>query len=93
MTSLLIPHLSVDPANGRIGEAILRILDSEAAVVGTIVLRPQPFADRVKAHPRVRLRTITRDNRDELPGEIVAELARRGLSRQPPCPRSCFVIK
>jgi nucleoside-triphosphatase len=60
----------------RFREAIFRILDSEAAVVGTIVQRSQPFADRVKAHPRVRVRTITMENRDELPGETVAELGR-----------------
>jgi nucleoside-triphosphatase len=58
----------------RFREAILRILEGEAAVVGTIVQRPQPFADRVKAHPRVRVRTLTAENRDELPVEITREI-------------------
>ena len=60
-------------------DAILRILEGEAAVVGAIVLRPQPFADRVKAHPRVTIRQITRDNRDDLPAQILAELGQYGL--------------
>lgn len=58
----------------RFRDAIIRILDSEAAVVGTIVLRPQPFAGRVKAHPRVTVRTITADNRDDLPVWVFPEL-------------------
>ena len=64
-------------------DAILRILEGDAAVVGTVVLRPQPpvlslgegFAGRVKAHPRVTTRHITRDNRDDLPDQILSELA------------------
>jgi nucleoside-triphosphatase len=66
----------------RFREAILRILDSDVAVVGTIVLRPQPFADRVKAHPRATVRHITRDHRDDLPGQILAELAGHRDARQ-----------
>jgi nucleoside-triphosphatase len=63
--------------SSRFRDAILRILGSDVAVVGAIVLRPQPFADRVKAHPRVTIRHITRDNRDSLPKQIVSELGRR----------------
>jgi nucleoside-triphosphatase len=58
----------------RFRDAILTLLDSEAAVVGTVVLRPQPFADRVKAHPRVTVRTITVDNRDDLPEQVLSAL-------------------
>jgi nucleoside-triphosphatase len=56
----------------RFREAILRILESQVAVVGTIVLRSQHFADQVKAHPRVTVRTITMANRDDLPGQILS---------------------
>ena len=66
----------------RFRDAILRILDSQAAVVGAIVLRPHPFADRVKAHPRVSVRTITAGNRDDLPAQILSELARHGPVRE-----------
>ena len=69
----------------RFREAILRILEGNVAVVGAIVLRPQPpvlilgegFADRVKAHPRVTTRHITRDNRDDLPKQILSEIGHR----------------
>jgi hypothetical protein len=60
------------------------------AVKGTIVLVPmgpvspdllawlgEGFADRVKAHPRMTVRQITRGNRDSLPNRILSELARR----------------
>ena len=67
----------------RFRDAILRILESDVAVVGAIVLRPQPYADRVKAHPRVTIRHITRDNRDSLPNRILSELARRGSNLNP----------
>jgi nucleoside-triphosphatase THEP1 len=70
----------------RFRDAILRILEGEVAVVGAIVLRSQPpvlslgegFADRVKAHPRVTVRTITMDNRDDLPAQVLSELGHRG---------------
>jgi nucleoside-triphosphatase len=64
--------------SSRFRDAILRILDGGAAVVGAIVRRPQPFADRVKAHPRVTVKTITADNRDDLPAQILSELAHCG---------------
>jgi nucleoside-triphosphatase len=60
----------------RFREAILQILEGDVPVVGTIYARPQPFADRVKAHPRVRVPTITVENRDTLAGEVLAELHR-----------------
>jgi nucleoside-triphosphatase len=62
--------------SSRFQEAVLEILEGSVPVVGTIYARPQPFADRVKAHPRVRVRTITVENRDTLPGEVLAELQR-----------------
>jgi nucleoside-triphosphatase len=75
-------------------DAIFRILDSDAAVVGAIVLCPQPpvlslgegFADRVKAHPRVTVRTISAGNRDDLPAQVFSELTRRSPpGRQQDC--------
>jgi nucleoside-triphosphatase len=62
----------------RFQEAILAILDGDAPVVGTIVQRSQPFADRVKAHPRVRVWTVTAQDREELPRRLLSELASRG---------------
>jgi nucleoside-triphosphatase len=68
----------------RFRNAILTILDSKATVIGTVVLRPQPFADRVKAHPRVTIRPITASNRNELPRQILLQLVRRDLPHPPP---------
>jgi len=62
--------------SARFREAILEIMEGDVAAVGTIYGRPQPFADQVKAHPRVRVREITMENRDELPGEVLEELCR-----------------
>lgn len=54
--------------------AVLAILDSEVAVIGAIVQRPHPFADQVKAHPRVIMRIVTPANRDQLPGQVYAQI-------------------
>lgn len=62
--------------SARFCQVVLEILDSGAAVVGTIVQRPHPFADRVKAHPRVRIKPVTVANRDRLAGQVYAELSR-----------------
>ncbi len=44
--------------------------NNRVAIVGAIVQRPDRFADRVKAHPRVTLRVLTPHNREAVPGEI-----------------------
>jgi nucleoside-triphosphatase THEP1 len=58
----------------RFCQVVWCILDSGAPLVGTIVQRPHPFADRVRAHPRVTLCTVTLDNRERLHEEILAAL-------------------
>jgi len=55
-------------------QTVLEILAGEAVVLGTIVERSHRLADRVRRHPRVRLRPVTPANRDELPARIAAEL-------------------
>ena len=54
--------------------ATLRILNSDALVIGTIVRRPYTFADMVKAHPRVTIKPVTLNNRDSLPLEVFSAL-------------------
>lgn len=56
-------------------QAVLEILTSPVLVIGTIVQRSQPFADRVKGHGRVTVKEVTPDNRDRLPESICTELA------------------
>jgi len=60
----------------RFCETVMRVLDSDAPVVGTVVKRPNDFADRVKAHRRVTVTSVTSENRDTLPSQIVSALAR-----------------
>ncbi|MBI2831166.1 MAG: AAA family ATPase [Chloroflexi bacterium] len=43
-------------------DAVLEIIDSGKRVLGTIMLKPHPWADAIKRHPRVNLVTVTRDN-------------------------------
>jgi nucleoside-triphosphatase THEP1 len=45
-------------------EAVLAAVESDKLVLGTIMLRPHPWADAVKAHPQVTLIKITEANRD-----------------------------
>ena len=60
----------------RFCQTVLEILDSEAIVVGTIVLRPNRFGDKVKAHSRVMVKEITLANRAQIPKQVYAELVR-----------------
>ncbi|HYN89959.1 MAG TPA: nucleoside-triphosphatase [Ardenticatenaceae bacterium] len=46
--------------------AVRVLRDGDATVVGTVVERPNAFADAVKAHPRVRVVPVTRENREAL---------------------------
>jgi nucleoside-triphosphatase len=55
----------------RFCQTVEAVLCSPAAVFGTVVLRPTPFGDRVKALPGVRFIQVTPHNRDELMEEIV----------------------
>lgn len=44
-------------------------------VVATVMRTPHPFADALKARPDVTLVTVTPENRDHLPAEIICWLA------------------
>lgn len=57
-------------------EAVRRAIDGDKRVLGTIMLDPNPFCDAVKAHPKVRVLTVTRDNREQALAEISEWLAR-----------------
>jgi nucleoside-triphosphatase len=51
-------------------EAASGAFDSPARVLGTIMARPQPFADALKARADVEVVNVTRDNRDSLPESV-----------------------
>ena len=56
-------------------EAVLVAIESEKFVLGTIMLRSHPWADAVKAHPRVNLIKITEANRDTAVQLILGSLS------------------
>ena len=60
--------------SARFRQVVVDILASEAVVAGSIVQRPNAFADQVKAHHRVEIRQVTIDNRDEIATRIHAQL-------------------
>jgi nucleoside-triphosphatase len=52
-------------------EAVTQAIGSGKKVLGTIMLNPHPFADKIKRHPQVRTLLLTGDNRHELMGEVL----------------------
>ncbi len=56
-------------------QAVMVALASESPVLGTIVRRPNPFADRIKALPNVTLIEVTLDNRDRIAHHVLALLS------------------
>ena len=57
-------------------EAVLAALDSPKLVLGTIMARPHPWVDVIKARPEVSLVEVTTLNRGTLPEEILRGLLR-----------------
>ena len=56
-------------------EAVEDALRSPVPVLGTILVAPHPWADRIKADPAVRLIEVTSKTREMIPGELVRLLA------------------
>jgi nucleoside-triphosphatase len=46
--------------------AVLEIIESGKKVLGTIMLKPDPWADKIKQKQMVQLITLTRNNRQEV---------------------------
>jgi len=51
-------------------EIVLQIIDSGKRVLGTIMLSPNPWADRIKCQPQVNLIEVTRDNHPQILEEL-----------------------
>jgi nucleoside-triphosphatase len=47
-------------------EAVSRLIESDARVLGTIMFNHNPWADAIKRQPQVELVTVTRDNRQQV---------------------------
>jgi nucleoside-triphosphatase len=63
--------------------AVLDALAGPKAVLGTVMAGSQPWVDALKARPDVMLVELTRDNRQEMPAQILTWLAGEGVSAQP----------
>lgn len=50
---------------------ILRCLDGDIPVLGVVRLTAEGWVDQIRNHPKVKLITITLDNRDRIPDEII----------------------
>lgn len=57
-------------------QAALEAVDGGKPVLGTIMSGPHPWAEAVRAHPRVRVLAVREDNRDSLPAALLQELSR-----------------
>ena len=56
-------------------QAVEEALQSSAVVLGTVLMVSHPWADRIKAHPAVRLIEVTSANREELARHLAGLLA------------------
>ena len=50
--------------------AVSQIIDSGKKVLGTIMLSPNPWADTIKRHPQLNLIYVTRNNHQQVLGEL-----------------------
>ncbi len=48
-------------------DEVIRCLDSDTPVLGVVRLREGGWTERIRNHPRVKLLTVTEENRDNLP--------------------------
>ena len=55
-------------------EVVLQALSSGKKILGTIMLKPNLFADKIKKHPAVNLFTVTPENRKYIRDELVHTL-------------------
>jgi len=51
-------------------DTVLAALNSPARILATIMAKPHPFADALKARPDVKLISVARDTRDALPNRL-----------------------
>ena len=57
-------------------EAVTEALESSKKVLGTIMLKPHPWADRIKQHHLVKVIPVTRVNYREVAEEVLSWLRR-----------------
>ncbi len=60
-------------------DTVQKILDGPAAVIGALVQRSTPFGDRVRGLERVKVITLTPENREQIPPQVAAQLSENRL--------------
>lgn len=55
-------------------QEILRCLDGDIPVLGVVRLTAEGWVDQIRNHPKVKLITVTLDNRDSIPDEVIRHL-------------------
>jgi nucleoside-triphosphatase THEP1 len=68
----------------RFEAAVTQATSSGRKLLGTIMLHPHPFADRIKDHPEVEVLLLTRDNRAEAMQKVLDWLAATYILSLPP---------
>ena len=71
----VIGRMELFSANFR--ETVSQIIDSGKAVLGTIMLNPNPWADAIKRQPQVNLVEVTRHNHRQVLEELLRWLKAR----------------
>ncbi len=59
----------------RFQRVVLQCLDSDIPVIATIMQKPHPFADQIKARNDVRLLSITHENREQIAAELAQAMS------------------
>ena len=54
---------------------VLNALDGDIPVFGVVRLRSSGWTDAIRNHPNVTLITVTKENRDQLPSQIISFLS------------------
>ena len=57
--------------SSRFKEAVLKAIESNKCVLGTVMLNPNPFTDAIKRHSSVRLFTVTVENRNQVSRSLI----------------------
>lgn len=57
--------------SARFRESVSRLIGRGKNVLGTIMLSPDPWADRIKHQPQVKLITVTRTNHSQVLAELM----------------------
>jgi nucleoside-triphosphatase len=55
-------------------EAVLKAIESGKRVLGTIMLKPHPWADQIKQHPGVKVVPVTRMNQRQVANQVLSWL-------------------